>query len=92
MDRHSGAVLKAAHRLDECMTHDNRIEIRNFNCIIQFERDTVPKSGVAIYQNNNIATNFMTPNVEISLGILMLGAHLLAIFMWAYENLEMAYA
>ncbi|CAH1106790.1 unnamed protein product [Psylliodes chrysocephalus] len=38
---------------ETCMTHDNLIEIPNFNCIVQFKRDTVPKGGVAIYQNNS---------------------------------------
>jgi len=46
------------------MTRDNPIEIPYFNCIVQFKRDTVPKSGVAIYQNNNNVTNIMTPNIE----------------------------
>ena len=36
------------------ITIDNPIEIPNFNCIVQFKRDTVPKGGVAIYQNNNV--------------------------------------
>ena len=46
------------------ITIDNPIEIHNFNCIVQFKRDTVPKGGVAIYQNNNNVTNNMTPNIE----------------------------
>lgn len=52
---------------ETCMTRDNPIEIPNFNCIVQFKRDTVPKGGVAIYQNNNNVTNIMTPNIEINI-------------------------
>ncbi|CAB3229553.1 unnamed protein product [Arctia plantaginis] len=52
---------------ETCMTHDNPIEIPNFNCIVQFKRDTVPKGGVAIYQNKNDITNIMTPNIEINI-------------------------
>ena len=46
------------------ITIDNPIEIPNFNCIVQVKRDTVPKGGVAIYQNNNNVTNIMTLNIE----------------------------
>ena len=39
------------------ITIDNPIEIPNLNFIVQFKRDTIPKGGVAIYQNNNNVTN-----------------------------------
>ena len=44
------------------ITIDNPIP--NLNCIVQFKRQTVPKGGVAFYQNNNNVTNIMTPNIE----------------------------
>lgn len=52
---------------ETCMTPDNPIKIPNFNCIIHFKRDTVPKGEVAIYQNNNNVTNIMTSNIEINI-------------------------
>lgn len=46
---------------------DDRVDVANFNCIVQFRRKGVQAGGVAIYQNKKDTTNILTPSVKINL-------------------------
>ena len=49
------------------MGNDEHYDIPNFDCIVQYKRNDVRASGVAIYKNFNDTTNIITPNMEITM-------------------------
>lgn len=49
------------------LQNEERVDIPNFNFVVQYKRPNVRAGGVAIYRNAHNSTTIVTPNMEINL-------------------------
>ncbi|XP_071578498.1 uncharacterized protein [Temnothorax nylanderi] len=52
---------------ETCLKNEEKLDIPNFDCVVQFRRAHVRNGGVAIYHRSNDTTNIVTANMDINL-------------------------